>query len=162
MENRESRIVNRGSTFEDLEVYQRAREFRKAMYRVAGRLPDIEKFGLAGQIRRAAVSLTNNIAEGHGRFHFLDQIKFTLQSRGSLEELIDDLNVCEDEQYLPGDEIGALKEQGWRVRQLIDGYIRYLRAQKKSGESSVKEESPEYGEGGEMETIHESRFNESR
>ncbi len=131
------------------------------MYRVAKELPDIEKFGLASQIRRAAVSLTNNIAEGHGRFHFLDQIKFTLQARGSLEELIDDLNVCEDEQYLPSDQIGSMKEQGWRVRQLIDGYIRYLRAQKKSNESSVKEESPEYGSGAELETIHESRFNES-
>ena len=54
-------------------------------------------------MRRAAVSLTNNIAEGHGRFHFLDQIKFMLQARGSLEELIDDLNVCEDEQYLAAD-----------------------------------------------------------
>jgi four helix bundle protein len=84
-------------TFEDLEVYQVAREFRKAMYRVAKQLPDTEKFGLASQVRRAAVSLTNNIAEGHGRFHFLEQIKFMLQARGSLEELLDDLNVCEDE-----------------------------------------------------------------
>ena len=78
-------------------MYQVAREFRKAMYRVAKQLPEIEKFGLASQIRRAAVSLTNNIAEGHGRFHYLDQIKFMLQSRGSLEELMDDLNVCDDE-----------------------------------------------------------------
>ena len=123
----------RGSTFEDLEVYQLAREFRKTMYRVARGLPDIEKFGLASQIRRAAVSLTNNIAEGHGRFHFLEQIKFTLHSRGSLEELIDDLNVCDDEQYLPIEEIASLKERGWRLRQLIDGYIRYLREQKNSG-----------------------------
>jgi hypothetical protein len=55
-------------SFEDLEVYKAAREFRKAMYRVAKRLPDFEKFGLASQIRRAAISLTNNLAEGHGRF----------------------------------------------------------------------------------------------
>src|SRR5205823_13060762 len=107
--------------FEDLEVYQVAREFRKAMYRVAKRLPEIEKFALSNQIRRAAVSLTNNIAEGHGRYHYLDQVKFTLQSRGSLEELIDDLNVCEDETYRPVTENVLLKEQGWRLRQLIDG-----------------------------------------
>ena len=131
------------STFEDLEVYQLAREFRKTMYRVAKRLPDIEKFGLASQTRRAAVSLTNNIAEGHGRFHYLDQIKFTLQSRGSLEELIDDLNVCEDEQYVPIEEIASLKQEGWRLRQLINGYIRYLRDQKNS--SSVREAAPVYG-----------------
>src|SRR5436309_9189634 len=131
-ENRESRIVNRQSTFEDLEVYQVAREFRQAMYRLARQLPEIDKFGLVSQVRRAALSLTNNIAEGHGRYHYLDQIKFTLQSRGSLEELIDDLNACEDEQYLHEKEIASLKQEGWRVRQLIDGYIRYLRQQKHS------------------------------
>src|SRR5437588_5052123 len=117
-------------TFEDLDAYKIAREFRKAMYGVSRRLPEPEKFGLMSQIRRAAVSLTNNIAEGHGRYHYLDQIKFMLQSRGSLEELIDDLNVCADENYLPEIEIAPLKENGWRVRQLIDGYIRYLRQQK--------------------------------
>ncbi len=117
------------------------------MYRVAKQLPESEKFGLAGQIRRAAVSLTNNIAEGHGRYHYLDQIKFMLQSRGSLEELIDDLNVCADEDYLPEIEIVPLKENGWRVRQLIDGYIRYLRQQKNSeGASSVQETSRIYDE----------------
>jgi four helix bundle protein len=95
------------------------------MYQIAKQLPDIEKFGLTSQMRRAALSLTNNIAEGHGRYHYLDQIRFTLQSRGSLEGLLDDLNTCEDEKYLPSNEIVSLRGQGWRVRQLIDGYIRY-------------------------------------
>jgi four helix bundle protein len=108
-------------TFEDLEVYQQAREFRKAMYAASKRLSDLEKFGLAAQIRRAAVSLTNNIAEGHGRHHYLDQLKFLLQARGSLEELIDDLNVCLDETYLPASEIETLKKSGWRVHNLING-----------------------------------------
>ena len=132
------------STFEDLEVYQVAREFRKAMYRVAKDLPEIEKFGLASQIRRAAVSLKNNIAEGHDRYHYLGQIKFTLQSRGSLEELVDDLNICEDQQYLVGKQIIALKEQGWRVRQLIDGYIRYLRQHTTPATPRVKEDDFSY------------------
>jgi four helix bundle protein len=132
-------------TFEDLEVYQAAREFRKAMYAVNRRLPAYEKFELASQIRRAAVSLTNNIAEGHGRYHYLEQIKFTLQARGSLQELIDDLNVCDDEQYLPGNEVAGLKQQSWRVYQLINGYIRYLR-ERKTGESlALRESSPAYG-----------------
>lgn len=149
--NRESRIenresVSRRSTFEDLEVYQAARAFRKAMYSVAKQLPETEKFGLASQIRRAAVSLTNNIAEGHGRYHYLDQVRFTLQSRGSLEELLDDLNVCDDEQYLLADETRTLKEQAWRVRQLKDGYIRYLRRQTKGPSSKVREELPVYAD----------------
>src|SRR6267143_5900200 len=103
--------AKRYQTFEDLEVYQVAREFRKMMYRVARLLPEEEKFAFASQIRRAAVSLTNSIAEGHGRFHFLEQIKFMLKARGSLEELLDDLNVCEDELYLALTEIAKLKEE---------------------------------------------------
>ena len=144
-----------GSTFEDLEVYQVAREFRKTMYGVVRQLPDVEKFGLGNQIRRAALSLTNNIAEGHGRYHYLDQIRFTLQSRGSLEELIDDLNACEDEHYLSEKEIASLKQKGWRVRQLIDGYIRYLRRQKNSEGNawSAQETSSIYDDG-----VDDSRF----
>jgi four helix bundle protein len=122
------------------------------MYRIAKQLPEIEKFGLASQIRRAALSLTNNVAEGHGRYHYLDQIKFTLQSRGSLEELLDDLNTCADAQYLPSSEVGALKDQGWRVRQLLDGYIRSLRRQTTSGASRVKDK--EWGD----EDAGDSRF----
>ena len=117
-------------TFEDMEVYRQAREFRKAMYGVTRRLPAHEKFELASQIRRAAVSLTNNIAEGHGRYHFADQIKFQLQARGSLTELIDDLNICADENYLPAPEIQILRKQAAGVHMLINGYIRYLRDRK--------------------------------
>lgn len=132
-------------TFEDLEAYQVAREFRKAMYGVNRRLPGFEKFGLASQIRRAAVSLTNNIAEGHGRFHYLEQIKFTLQARGSPEELLDDLNVCADENYLPPAEVEGLKQQGWRVHQLLNGYIRYLRDRKAGSSLALHESSPACG-----------------
>src|SRR5438105_13222456 len=132
-------------TFQDLEVYQAAREFRKAMYRIAAGLPVEEKFALAGQIRRAAVLLTNNIAEEYGRFHFLDQIKFTLQARGSLEELLDDLNVCIDESYRPLEEIEKLKSEGWRVHQIINGYIRCLR--RRTSSTSVRvQESPAVAE----------------
>ena len=131
-------------TFEDLDAYKTAREFRKAMYAVARKLPDSEKFGLVSQVRRAAVSLTNNIAEGHGRFHYLDQIKFMLQARGSLEELLDDLNVCQDEGYLPSADIILLKEQGWRVHKVLNGYIRFLRSRKPEGPSRVAENVLEY------------------
>jgi four helix bundle protein len=148
-------------TFEDLEVYQVAREFRKRMYGVAKRLPEEEKFGLTSQIRRAALSLTNNIAEGHGRFHFLEQIKFMLQARGSLEELLDDLNVCEDEAYLPITEIHKLKEEGWRVHKLINGYIRFLR-HRIAGTSSRVQESADSGlSEDELSELFSGRFNSS-
>jgi four helix bundle protein len=126
-------------TFEDLEVYKKARDFRKGMYGVARKLPTFEKYELASQIRRAAVSLTNNIAEGHGRFHYLEQLKFLFQARGSLQELLDDLNVCDDEGYLTPSEVGALKEQGKEVHRLIAGYARYLRSRKCESVSTLRE-----------------------
>jgi four helix bundle protein len=154
--------AKRYQTFEDLEVYQVAREFRKAMYRAAKRLPEEEKFALASQIRRAAVSLTNNIAEGHGRFHFLEQIKFMLQSRGSLEELLDDVNVCTDENYLPEDEIQRLKSEGWRVHKLINGYIRFLRGRTATDSSRVREDSLDYDfSEDDLQDLFFGRFNPS-
>ncbi len=65
--NASSSSVEKFQTFEDLEVYKVAREFRKAMYAVTRRLSDLEKYELGRQIRRASVSLTNNMAEGHGQ-----------------------------------------------------------------------------------------------
>ena len=111
-------------TFEDLEVYQVARGFRKAMYQVARRLPE--------------------------------QIKFMLQSRGSLEELLDDLNVCADERYLPNQEIESLRQEGWRVHKLINGYIRFLRR-------CVSGDSPRVQEGADddLEDFFLDRFNPS-
>src|SRR6266567_4449063 len=122
--------------FENLEVYKVAREFRKAMYAVNRRLPDFEKYELGSQIRRASASLTNNMAEGHGRFHYPDQIRFFLHSRGSLEELVDDLNICLDEKYLAGDEVEKLKEEARGVLILINGYLRYLRSRSSSARES--------------------------
>src|SRR2546423_1771143 len=87
---------------------------------------------------RPPISLTNNIAEGHGRYHYPDQIRFMLQSRGSLEELVDDLNVCLDEGYHSTEKVEELKETAQSVLALLNGYLRYLR--KRS--SAVGEPSP--------------------
>jgi four helix bundle protein len=137
---------NAFQTFEDLEVYRVSRQFRKAMYGVTRRLPEFEKYELCSQIRRAAVSLTNNIAEGHGRFHYPDQIRFILHSRGSLEELVDDLNVCLDENYLLADEVANLRGEARAVLLLINGYLRYLR----SHSASMREPDELYSESAEQ------------
>jgi four helix bundle protein len=116
-----------GYGFEDLEVYKAAREFRKKIYLLIKRLPAEEKHKLVAQMRRAATSLTNNIAEGHGRFHYQENIQFLRQARGSLEELLDDLNICIDEKYFSEDEPNALKLEGFDLLHRINGYIVYLR-----------------------------------
>jgi four helix bundle protein len=133
-------------TLEDLEVYKAAREFRKKIYKVIDRLPVKEKYSLADQMRRAAISLTNNIAEGYGRYHYKENMQFCRQSRGSLFELIDDLNICVDEEYLPSDAVGELKAEAGHVHKLLNGYISYLKRRKEEGviqSETFDQEGPE-------------------
>ncbi len=125
--------------FENLEVYKAAREYRKKICKLTYRLPKEEQYNLIGQMRRAAVSLTNNIAEGHGRFHYQENIQFLRQSRGSLEELIDDLNLCIDEDYFGRDYIEELKQEGYNLLKKTNGYIKYLRNQKNKDKSEIEQ-----------------------
>lgn len=118
------------NSFEDLEVYKKAREFRKEIYELTKQLPKEEKFNLFPQMRRAATSITNNIAEGFGRFHFQENIQFCRQSRGSINEIIDDLNICLDEGYINEKEIDRLKLQAYELIKILNGYIAYLRRSK--------------------------------
>jgi len=117
-------------SFEDLEVYKAAREFRKKIYKIIKGLPPEEKYNLGDQMRRASLSLTNNIGEGHGRYHFQENIQFCRISRGSLMELIDDLNVCIDEGYFPLAYMEELKAEGYTVNKMLYGYIVYLKKRK--------------------------------
>ena len=117
-------------SFEKLEVYIKAREFRKKIYRLVRELPQEERLALALQMRRAAISLTNNIAEGHGRFHYQESIQFFRHSRGSLQELLDDINICIDEHYSDIEELDLLKKEGFDLLHAINGFVSYLRNQK--------------------------------
>jgi len=119
---------------DDFELYKIAREFRKRAYRLLKQLPPVEKYALANQMRRAALSVTNNIAEGHGRWHYQENIHFCRISRGSVDELIDDFNTCQDENY--GDQalVGELKVEAYDLIRRINGYIAYLKKSKQGGE----------------------------
>ncbi len=120
------------NSFEDLEVYKKAREFRKDIYKLVKELPEIEKFNLCSQMRRAATSTTNNIAEGFGRYHFQENIQFCRQSRGSINELIEDLNICLDERYINQEKSDKLKNQAIELLKILNGYITYLKRSKSS------------------------------
>lgn len=85
-------------------------------------------------MRRAAISISNNIAEGHGRWHYQENIQFCRVSRGSVEEIIDDLNICLDEAYGSQEQVEYLKTEGYELIARINGYIAYLR-QSKQGSS---------------------------
>ena len=74
-------------SYRDLLVWQRAMALAESCYRLTGRLPSRETYGLSSQVRRCAVSVPANIAEGHARLHRGDYIRYLSIARGSLSEL---------------------------------------------------------------------------
>ncbi len=112
---------------EDLFVYQKAREFSNKISSLIKLLPEIEKFRLKEQMRRAKLSLTNNIAEGYGRFHYKENIQFCRQSRGSLFELIDDFNECFDEGYINEKAKNDYKAEAYELLKVLNSYIASLK-----------------------------------
>ena len=117
--------------FTDLDVWKAAREIRRHIYALASRLPDFEKFGLAAQLRRAAVSVTANLAEGYGRFGYQENVQFCRQARGSIYELRDHIITCVDEGYIKEDEGAKLDAMLQRVAMLLNGYLRATLARKR-------------------------------
>ena len=113
--------------FDDLEVYREARELRRRVNKLVKLLPPVEKYILSVQMKRAALSVTNNIAEGHGSRSYRHNISYLYRSRGSVNELMDDLNYCEDEAYFKKEHLDNLREQAMSVIRLINGYIAFLR-----------------------------------
>jgi four helix bundle protein len=121
MEQSAERAV--GQSFEDLYLYRLARDFRKSMTDLAKRLPADERFNLSSQMRRAVLSVTNNIAEGMGRYHYQENIQFCRQSRGSITELIDDLNACFDEGYIDHATCEDHKKRAYELIKVLNSYV---------------------------------------
>ena len=117
-------------SFEDLEVYKLAREFSKKVHQLIKNLPKEEEYNLKGQMRRAKLSMTNNIAEGFGRFHFQENIQFCRESRGSICELIDDFNECHDNGYIDPTYRDELKNEAYHLMKVLNGYISSIKRQK--------------------------------
>lgn len=112
---------------DDFGLYQLAREFRKNVYMLIKQLPREERYALDPQMRRAAVSVTNNIAEGHGRWHYQENLRFCRIARGSIDEVLDDLNVCLDEHYSDRVLVEKLKTDAYNLITRINSYMNYLR-----------------------------------
>ena len=90
-------------------------------------LPKEERYRLGDQILRAARSATANIAEGYGRFHFLDNAKFCSNARGSCWEVLDHLITARDEELLEGALLDKGRDQVAHAIRLLNGYMNYLK-----------------------------------
>lgn len=113
--------------YRDLLVWRKAVELLLESYRIAARLPPAERFNLASQMCRAAVSITANIAEGHGRLHRGEYLHHLSIARGSLMELDSHVLVVERLDFQRADELATISERILEVRMMLDGLIRSLR-----------------------------------
>ena len=112
-------------TFRDLVVWQKAVELSKELYRATRTMPDTEKFGLTAQMRRAAVSVASNIAEGTARQKIADYIHFLVIAWGSLAELETQLIIATDLRMLSNTE--GLMDNVQEVRRMLQALIDSLR-----------------------------------
>jgi four helix bundle protein len=118
--------------FTDLQAWRLARALRKDIYDLARRLPPDEKHILAAQIRRAAVSITSNIAEGFGRFSYQENLQFCRQARGSAYEVRDHLTAALDAGYVTPEEWKRVDALAQRAIRVLNGYIRATRSRQAS------------------------------
>lgn len=122
-------------TFQDLECWQHCRILRLFVAKeVVPALPKHERYRLGDQFLRAARSTTANIAEGYGRFHYLDNAKFCSNARGSCWEVLDHLITSRDEELLSEDFLVRGREPVAVAIRLLNGYMRYLKRTKTNNE----------------------------
>ena len=115
-------------TFEDLECWKACRELRVFVARTLCKsLPKDECYRMGDQILRAARSTTANIAEGYGRFHYLDNAKFCSNTRGSCWETIDHMITAVDEDLISEDLLNQGRAIANKAVAILNGYISYLR-----------------------------------
>ena len=112
------------SHFTDLIAWQKSHEFVKNVYKITADFPPEEKFGLTNQLRRAASSITANIAEGYGRYHMKDKARFYYMAKGSNTECQNHLILAHDLEYLSDNDFNSLKISVFEAYKVLCGLIR--------------------------------------
>ena len=107
--------------FEKLTAWQKAKELAVAVYQIANRFPQYEQYALSSQIRRAAISVPSNIAEGTGRVSVKEKIHFLEISYGSLLETYCQLQIAVELNYISLDDLEAIKPLFFETSRLISG-----------------------------------------
>lgn len=123
--------------------------FAKKVYREAlPLLPEEEKWALRQQLRRAVVSIFSNIAEGHGRYYYQENVRFCYIARGSLEETLSYLAFCQEVEFTDNQVFQSLVADGEEVSRMLNGYIAYIKTAKQGanepGAAALLEEQALY------------------
>lgn len=116
--------------YKDLIVWQKARALAIEIYRATEPFPKSEIYGLTSQLRRAAVSVASNIAEGQGRLTKGEFCHFLGQARGSLLEVETQLSIAVELDYMKDDQFSKLEGLSAEVQRLLSGPIDSMRLRK--------------------------------
>jgi four helix bundle protein len=117
---------------ETLQIWQKAINFGvRICKQIVPGLPEEEKWCLAVQLRRAAQSIHANIAEGYGRYHYLDEVRFCYIARGSLEETFSHLAFANKMDYLSQEAFLQVSGEVQELRRMLNGYITFLKNRKR-------------------------------
>jgi len=140
--------MNQEQGLEKLMVWRKSLDFAVWICReVIPQIPIEERFALSDQLRRAAQSVPANIAEGYGRFYYLDNIRFCYIARGSLEEARSHLAYAREMGYLGVNVLQRAENEMEENRRMINGYITYLKSKKPGANepgASIRENISDY------------------
>ncbi|QKJ29301.1 four helix bundle protein [Mucilaginibacter mali] len=118
------------ASFTELEAWKQSRKIRNWITELAKTFPAEEKYRLTDQIIRSSRSIGNNIAEGHGRFHYQDNIRFCILARGSLSETLDHMIIAFDDKLISEATLQLFKVDHDNCLKILNGYIQYLKKKK--------------------------------
>lgn len=116
------------SSFKDLNAWKSAHDFVLDIYKNTKKYPSEEIYNLTSQMRRSAVSITSNIAEGYSRKSSKDKIHFYTITLGSLTEIQSQMEISKDLGYMSVNEHNELYNKSIIVHKLVNGLIKYLRS----------------------------------
>jgi four helix bundle protein len=117
-----------GQSYRDLIAWQKAMELARLTYRVTEEFPKREIYGMAAQMRRCAVSVPSNIAEGQGRLSNLEFRKFLSNALGSLVELETQSTLAADFKYIHPLQLAELEKKAAEIGRLINGLVASINA----------------------------------
>ncbi|MBA7575124.1 hypothetical protein ES708_16945 [subsurface metagenome] len=133
-------------SFEDLIIWQESRKFTNNIYKLTKKFPQEELYGLTSQMRRAAVSVMSNIAEGFDRRTTKEFISFLIISRASVSEVQNDLYISLDLDYVNKENFQTTYNYAQKIAKLINGLITYLKTQSEiySKTTKINEQIQQY------------------
>jgi len=110
-------------SYRDLIVWQKSMDVVTLIYKLVKQFPDDEKFGLISQIKRSSVSVPSNIAEGYGRNHTKDYIRFLNIARGSLYEMQTQLQVALNLDFIVEEDLNEINSLSVEVEKMLNSLI---------------------------------------